>query len=373
MNILDILKQLISIPSYVDSRYDDSTIAGWIFNYLKKCGVPVEKQFVTDERMNILAYSSSTPELLVAGHLDTVRPPANWPTAATPIEKNGKLYGLGASDMKAGLAAMLSVLANKKPKNALFLFYGDEEYDFLGMKKFVKSHRNKIKPKLIISMDGENLQIGNCCRGLIETTLTIRGEASHSTNPKLGINAITGSLKAMKQLESWIKSFKKNELGASTINVAAISGGTMVESKNGIAVLSREGNVIPDYCELVLEVRPSTPALTLKVIIERLRKLLRQQRLKLEKIATRHNLGSWITPKRQLGNVLKTVPNQKLVNPMGVGYTDAQMLWEAFGKVPTFSFGPAEPNTAHKINEFVRIDNVRASARILDQVAQKFV
>lgn len=356
---LTILKQLIAIPSFVDNDNDESQLAEWIYKLIKKSGQPVKKQFINRQRFNVLAGNFVNPKILVVGHMDTVKPSNEWETNPfSPTEKEGLVYGSGSSDMKAGLSVMLSTLINLKPGNALFLFYCDEEYDFWGMKTFVKEFRKKIQPQLILSMDWENLQIGNMCRGLIETRIIVRGKSGHSGNPNSGINAITKSIKALVQLEQWLKAYETPELGQSTTNVASVNGGALVSQKNNAPLLSREGNVIPDYCEIVLEVRPSDPKLDIVMILNKIRELLKQQQLKLEKIAIRHNLRSWITPKAQIDNFIKLAPNKALADPMEAGYLDIQLLWEAFNKATSLSFGPAEPDVAHTANEFVRISSL---------------
>lgn len=363
---LTILKQLIAIPSFVDNNNDESQLAEWIYELIKKSGQPVKKQFINRRRFNLLAGNFINPEVLVVGHMDTVKPSKEWKTNPfTPTEKAGLVYGSGSSDMKAGLSVMLSTLINLKPENTLFLFYCDEEYDFLGMKTFVKEFKEKIKPSLIFSMDGENLQVGNACRGLIETRIIVRGKSGHSGSPDSGTNAITKSAVALVQLEQWLKSYKTPELGQSTTNIASINGGSLVGQKNNAPLLSREGNVIPDYCDIVLEIRPSDPKLDITIIVNKVKDLLKKQQLKLEKITIRHSLRSWITPKTQLDNFIKLAPNKTLADPMESGYLDIQLLWETFNKMTSLSFGPTEPGVAHTANEFVRISSLKPAQTFL--------
>lgn len=371
---LTILKELVSIPSFVDSSNDESLLAEWIYKYIEKSEQPVKKQFINRRRFNVLAGNFRDPKVLVVGHMDTVKPSKEWEANPfSPTEKAGLLYGSGSSDMKAGLSVMLSTLINTKPKNVLFLFYCDEEYDFLGMKAFVKEFRKKIKPELILSMDGENLQVGNACRGLIEMTITVRGKSGHSGNPDSGINAITKSVEALAQLEPWLKSYKTPELGQSTMNIASINGGALVAQKNNALLLSREGNVIPDYCEIVLEVRPSDPTLDLVMIQNKIKELLEKQQLDLKKITIRHNLGSWITSKTQLNNFIKLAPNKVLADPMEAGYLDIQLLWETFNKATSLSFGLTEPGVAHTASEFVRIPSLLKAQAFLVKLLNNYI
>ena len=242
MDTIEILQKLISIPSWVDAKTNEREIGEWIYKYLKKnTTLKISKQPVGGSRFNVIAQKGQWVDSLVTGHIDTVQPNSGW--TENPIEPKvvrTKVFGRGSSDMKCGVAIMLylTALSNLK-NNTMFLFYCDEEYDFLGMKKFIEEYKDKIKPKLVISLDGGGLQIGNSCRGLIELKVSVEGKAGHAADPKSGINAITQSFRIINNLKKWLKPYKTKELGNSTLNIAYINGG------------GSEGNIIAErrYCK----------------------------------------------------------------------------------------------------------------------------
>jgi acetylornithine deacetylase/succinyl-diaminopimelate desuccinylase-like protein len=80
-------------------------------------------------------------------------------------------------------------------------------------------------------------------------------------------------------------------------------------------------------------------------------------------IKIRHDLGSWITPVQQLEKIIKLAPKKKLIEAKNRGYIDIQMLWETFGKVPTFSFGTGEPGTAHQADEYVQVSSLKKAEK----------
>lgn len=373
MDSIQILKRLISIPSYVDSKNNESKISEWIFNYLtQNTTFMVKKQWITRKRFNVIASLTDKPNALVTGHLDTVQPKKAWtinPFSAK--EADGKIYGLGASDMKAGLASLLSVASEQESQNTMYLFYCDEEYDFLGMKKFIEEYKNKINPKLIVSADGDNLQISNSCRGLIELTIKVKGKSGHAANPDSGINAILRSLEVINNLNIWLRQYSSPELGKSTFNVSFIKGGSNIGQKKDDTLLSREGNIIPDYCEYVLEVRSATNRLNANTIENYIKRESRKMGLKVTSISTRHNLKSWITPIKELANILAIAPKKRIFNSKKSGYINVQMLWEAFNKVPTFTFGPAELGMAHKENEFVKLKSLVKAEQFFSKLLSK--
>ena len=136
MSVEQITKKLIKIPSWVGSDSSEKEIGQFIFDYLKEISwLKVQKQMINGKRFNVLALGSDSPEILITGHLDTVRPTSAWKIDPfKPLAKKGRIYGLGSSDMKGGLATILSALKKvKSNKKIMLLFYCDEEYDFLGM------------------------------------------------------------------------------------------------------------------------------------------------------------------------------------------------------------------------------------------------
>src|SRR3989339_54210 len=346
MKIIRILKQLISIASWVDSKTNEKEIGKWICEFLEKnSNLKISKQIIGNSRFNIIAQKGKCVDTLVTGHVDTVKPNFGWINSPIkPIAIGGKVSGLGSSDMKCGVAIMLylTTLSNLKD-NVMFLFYCDEEYDFLGMKRFIQEYKDKIDPKLIISLDGEGLKIGNSCRGLIELKVSVQGKAGHAPNPKSGINAITQSFKVIDQLKKWLKTYASKELGNSTLNIAYIQGG------------GSEGNIIAEKCEYIVEIRVANEKLNANLVKEFITDNSEKLGLKVKAIKVRHDLGSWTTQKGELTKFIKLAPVRKLKSAKKSGYIDNQMLWETFNKIPTFSLGAGEKEMSHKADEYVKI------------------
>lgn len=112
----EILKKLIAIPSVTGNEHD---IAIYIADYLRQCGVDsVELQPVEGNRLNVVAHLKGEkvgPVVLLTGHMDTVAPGEGWrtdPFKAT--ERDGRIYGRGAADMKGGIAAILVAIRTQQ-------------------------------------------------------------------------------------------------------------------------------------------------------------------------------------------------------------------------------------------------------------------
>ncbi len=364
MNItIELAQKLISIPSWVGSGCDEQKIGEFIYNWLRKnTDLKVIKQPVKDGRFNIIATDGYPTKLLMVGHIDTVETRAGWITnPLDPVIKNDRLYGLGATDMKGSLAALLTAVSEAKDTRGLMvLCYIDEEYDFAGMRAFVDEYRDRIKPKIIISLDGSAGQIGIGCRGLIEVSFRLRGKTGHAGRPELGVNAIASGVNLINKLKRQLATkYSDPILGTSTLNVAYCQGGLDLGGPN----YGRQGNNIADLAEFVLDIRPAVKELTAAKVRDLLAQYARSAKLELEDFTVRHDLGSWLTPPKQLEGL--GLPGN--CEP-SLGYIDLQMLWQTFGKVPCLTLGAGNLVIAHTPNEYVEINNLEKTKEFICQI-----
>lgn len=356
--VVELTKQLISIPSWVDESTDEKQIGEFVSAWLKtNTSLNVIRQPVKSGRFNVIV-GSNDPEILIVGHIDTVTPRADWITdPCTPVVKNDRLYGLGATDMLGSLAAGMIALSKVNPNNAMFLAYCDEEYDFAGMRAFVSEYKNKIKPKYIISLDGSYGQVGIGCRGLIEVSFKLRGKSGHAGRPELGVNAITSGINIVNKLKRQLAAkYSDPVLGTTTLNLAYCQGG--LDLGNG--KFGQQGNNIADIAEFVLDIRPSNKDLTALVVESIIKNYLPGTKLKLEDWTVRHDLGSWVTDPELLAPL-----NLPGVYEPSLGYIDTQMLWEAFNQVPCATIGAGNLALAHTPNEYVEISNLEKTKEII--------
>lgn len=269
--------------------------------------------------------------------------------------------------MKSGIATMIQALSLvPQANNVWIMLYADEEYDFLGMKGLVKKY-SKIKPKLIVSSDGSNLKIGHGCRGLIELRVRVTGKTGHAAKSN-GLNAINGTIQALESLNKKLNNFNHPIMGSTSINLAYILGGnqlkTSISKDNLLTSVGQQGNVIPDVCEFVIDIRPATPDLTPDTIINILKENLVKNGYKFKLINLRHDLGAWFTNLDEIKPVLDIAQNitktkkPKLDNPSQSGYIDLQMLWNQVGRPPALMFGGGKGSTAHGPDEHIEIKDL---------------
>ena len=377
MNTFQLTKKLISIPSYVSEKNNEKKIGDFIYGYLKQVPflVKVEKQKVEGERFNVIATDGFKPKLLLIAHMDTVEP-RGWQRhdPFKGIVKGNKLYGLGSMDMKGGMAAILSALKSfKKTRGLMLLFYCDEEYDFKGMKEFIRKYR--VSPHLSVSAEPTDLKIWNGARGIIKVSFQIEGLTAPASRLDQGKNAILGVAEAVKNLGKELKRYRTKKLGISTCNLAAISGGLKLEkNRKGEQTVSQRGDAVPDIVEVMLDIRSGHPGLKAKVIKNVLNNFLSKKGFKLINFTVYHDLRAFYTNPKKLKSVERVVEDSigkvNYLNPRQMGYQDIQIINEKF-KVPAFSFGPSG-GCRHQPDEWVDIRDLDKTKKFYQNLISEY-
>ena len=187
-SLADLLERLIDIPSA--SRHEHE-IADFITARLEALG----NGEVLRVRRSVIWRGArrDRPLIVLAGHIDTVRAQGN----ATARRENGNIIGLGASDMKAGIAVMLALLDTLDPDRARFdlacVFYDGEEGPSSknGLKRVLRRERWLRRARLAIVLEPTDLGIEMGCNGSLNLEITVPGVAAHAARPWTGRNAVT--------------------------------------------------------------------------------------------------------------------------------------------------------------------------------------
>jgi succinyl-diaminopimelate desuccinylase len=184
---------LVDIPS-------ESRSEGAIHGYL--CTqVPMPRAFDDGETL-VYAKRSGKPLVLLAGHTDTVPAQGNLPGR----RENGAVVGLGASDMKGGLAVMIELgrwaAETELAYDLALLFFPREE---LGpaenpLPNVFEQAQLIDEAKLVICLEptDNTLQLG--CLGNLNARVVFEGKSAHSARPWLGVNAIRLVLDGLRQV-----------------------------------------------------------------------------------------------------------------------------------------------------------------------------
>jgi acetylornithine deacetylase len=239
---IDLLKQLITIPSF--SKEEDKT-ADAICTYLQQYGIEAKRV-----KNNVYArnayYDESKPTILLNSHHDTVKPNKNYTLDPfSPVEKDGKLFGLGSNDAGGPLVSLIATFLHfNQEKNLKYniVLAASAEEEISGKEgiELVLPHLGKIDCAIV----GEptQMQMAVAERGLMVIDCTAHGKAGHAARNE-GENSI---YKAIKDIE-WFQSYQfpkvSDLLGPVKMSV------TVIETDN------KAHNVVPAQCKFVVDTR----------------------------------------------------------------------------------------------------------------------
>jgi len=364
-NLID----LVNIPSYISPNTDESLLAEFIVKYLKKySNLKIETQQVARKRVNIIAYNDLSPKIILFGHMDTVPPKVETKKPFSSFEEGNKLFGLGAVDMKAGIAVMLEIAKKYKTSSSIaYIFTVDEEYEFKGAYKLIEKYN--FKPKFVVNLEPTNLKILNGCRGVTEFSFEVQGKSCHAGIKNSGVNAIEKTVELCNLLQQDISKFD-SAVAVNSLNLAYLNGGILKESKE----VSYSGNVVPNYAKCVSEIRLAKSEITVKYIEKKVKELAKKLNIKLLSINFKFFLGSMYTPKEKLQDFENVVTKSGVIcdylQISTAGYYEVQMLQEKWGG-DIIVFGPGPVSMAHCANEYVEIDTVKKTLKVIENFIKK--
>ncbi len=367
---INILKELIKIPSFVDKNSNENKVSDYIIKFIKnKTKYKYYIQQVEKGRKNILVFNKPNPKIALFGHMDTVLPKAETNEPFNPkIDKN-KIYGLGAVDMKGGLAIMLDLAQSIDNDNLAFVFSVDEEYEFKGAQK-LKEFKN-FNPHFIINVEPTDNKILNGCRGITEFSFAVHGKSVHTGRKKFGINAIEKSVQLVKIFQKELTKTDVVDSGKTTINLAYLHGGTLKMSNSKKTEISGLGMVVPNYAKLNCEIRVANSKITQKFVQDKLQEIAKKLKVKVDDFYFKFYLGSMITPKSELQKFEKAIKDSngkvQYADINVSGYYEVQLLQEKWNSKSVI-FGPGPISLSHSVNEYITISSIKKTKKILTRL-----
>ena len=350
--LVDYLTDLVKINSVIGNEKE---IADYTENFLKD-----KMKNIIRINNSLIAYNDFKPDrktLAFVGHLDTV--PGENDFTGQIID--GKLYGLGASDMKGGLAVMMGLIDFFKDRdtrfNTLYIFYEKEEgaYKNNGLQPILEEYEDLLKNidfAFVLEPTNNEVQVGAV--GTINANIIFKGKKSHSARPWQGENAIHKSWSFIKRVSEFgIKEYPfKFSIDNKDINI------NFYEVMN-ITVAKSEGakNVIPGRFELNVNYRFSPT----KSIDEAKKDIINIVNNEAEvDFVDLAPAGKVPTNNPVLIEFLK---KYNLPIKPKQAWTDVARL-SLFG-IDGVNFGPGEPSQAHQKNEYIPVENLFKSFNYL--------
>ena len=340
---VDLLKEMISIPSV---SHDEAAVADIVTRFLDDEGFDV-KRFGNNICVEAGERDASLPTLLLNSHIDTVRAVEGWVRDPfTPVEEEGRLYGLGSNDAGASvvslIAAFIMLSKSRQPYNLVLLLSCEEEISGKGGLSSVTDKIGKIDFAVVGEPTGMRPAIAE--KGLMVLDGEVYGEAGHAARNE-GVNAIYKAMEVVDTLRTLRFGKESPMLGPVKISVTQINAGT-------------QHNVVPDLCSLVVDVR-TTDAYSNVETLELIRAAVPQ---------------------------CKLTPRSTRLNPSGISVSHplvqrAQMLGlEPFGSPtlsdqalmswPSLKMGPGDSARSHTADEYICLDEIRQAIeyyiRLLD-------
>lgn len=328
-----LLKELIRLPSF--SKEEDKT-AGALCLFLGRKGI-IHNRIAN----NVFAYNKhfdpAKPSILLNSHHDTVRPNRGYTLDPfDPVEKDGRLFGLGSNDAGGALVSLIATFLyyyeqSGMPYNLVLAATAEEEISgHQGIERLLPSLKN-----ISFGIVGEptRMQMAVAEKGLLVLDCQSIGSAGHAARDE-GENAI---YKALADIE-WFRSYQFGKvselLGPVRMSV------TVISTEN------RAHNVVPAQCNFVADIRVNE-LYSFEEILDTIRKQVR----------------STVTPRSTRMRSSLIDPEHVLVRSgLALGrtiYGSPTTSDKALMPFPALKMGPGDSARSHTADEYIYIDEIK--------------
>jgi acetylornithine deacetylase len=372
---LRLLRDLVAInsvnPTLVPGAPGEREIADAIAIEMRRIGLDVSVEEIAPGRPNVVGVlegRQAGPALMFCGHTDTVGV-AGMVHPFTPVERDGRLYGRGAQDMKGGVAAMIDaarVLAEEGFNRGRLVIAAvvDEEHSSIGAEAVVKNWR----ADAAIVTEPTDLAIAVGHKGFAWVEVDVEGRAAHGSRPAEGQDAILRLGRVLTRLEALDRRLQDRPphplVGTSSLHASFIEGG-------------REWSSYPDRATVRVERRtlPSEPE---SCGLEEMRGILRE--LAAEdatfRASARHVFSrpAYEVPSDHplpstLASAVARIGGAARVAGASF-WTDAAILGHA--GIPSVLYGPGGAGL-HSVEEYVNVADVVTCRDVLAELARQFL
>jgi succinyl-diaminopimelate desuccinylase len=344
-DLLALTERLCAVPSVSGN---EAALADLVEKSLREHASSLE---IVRVGANVIARTSAgaSERLVLGGHLDTV--PANGNDA--PRREGGTLHGLGAADMKGGLAVMLTLAASKAEhgggRDVTFVFYDGEEVadEHNGLRRLFAERPDLVAGDLAVLLEPTGCWIEAGCQGTIHVRATFHGARAHSARPWKGVNAVHRAAPLLGRIAA-------HEPPIVTVDGLAYRESLqVVRVEGGIA-----NNVVPDRCQVTVN-RRYAPACGLEDAVAQTRALF-DDADDVEIVSA--------SPAAAPNLAHPLIAELIHVGDLGVrpkfGWTDVARFTQH--GIPAVNFGPGDPELAHTADERVERSELDECLRVLE-------
>jgi acetylornithine deacetylase len=358
-------------PSLVSGAVGESEVAKLLANVLREWGCAVDLQEVAPDRPNVIARvgKGGGRSLMFNGHLDVVDVVGMTHPPFDPVERDGRIWGRGSSDMKSGIASMCAAAVRALDAGlageVVITAVVDEEFASLGTRALVD---RGIRADAAIVTEPTRLAIMPAHRGFVWLNLRVTGRAAHGSRWDIGVDAIRHAglvLAEVDRFDAMTLSTRSHALlGRPSIHASTITGGSGMST-------------YPDRCDVGLE-RRTIPGETGEQVFSEMEELLDRVRLARPDFSGEIELSIAQSPSdvpieapivRELSKALSACGIPESIEGMSA-WTDAAILNDA--GIPAICFGPGDIALAHAAEEFVARRDIEDATTVLTELAVRW-
>ena len=380
-NSIKILTDLISFKTI--SGEDNTALIDYCDDILKKLGATSFRTYDDEKkRVNLFAtLKTKSPNkkkpIILSGHTDVVPVSKGWSSDPfTATIREDKLYGRGSCDMKGFIACALAYAPiyskSNLDRDIHFSFTFDEETACIGAPILIEElKRRKIKDGICIVGEPTNMKIIDSHKGCYEYTTYFRGLAGHSSAPHKGVSAVEYASRYVNKLIELREKLKEREPKDSifdppysTLSIGGVFG--------GIA-----HNVIADKCHINWETRPvvkqdgvflnqEIDKYANEILLPEMKKIF--QNASIEKKIIGEIIGFDRKSKSDACELISSLTGDNSRQVVSFG-TEAGLFQEI--GISTVVCGPGSIEQAHKIDEYIVLDELKKCLQLLEGINQK--
>lgn len=322
------------------------------------------------KKLNLIAtYGTGPGGLVLSGHTDTVPFDEKlWkfdPFKAT--ESDGKIFGLGITDMKGFFPIVLESIRPLLKENfkepLIVLATADEETSMQGARTIAEMGRPVARAAVIGEPTG--LQPVKAHKGIMMDSIRLIGKSGHSSDPVLGVNALDGMHRVISDLMLYRDELRDKyssnlfSVPQPTLNLGCIHGGD-------------NPNRICGECELKFDIR-LTPGMNIDSVRSdiktRLKKITESLNLSFEMNTIFKGIPAFFS--KENSKLLKTAEALTGHNGITVGFGTEGPFLRDLG-MDTIVIGPGNIDQAHKPNEYMSIDMINPTKNFLRQLVSDY-
>lgn len=379
----ELTKCLVRIESTDPGAYEGK-ICGEIERRLQSLpGIRLTKEKVLPGRYNLMAElpgkEKKAPALVFICHMDTVVAGEGWSVPPfDAVEENGRIYGRGACDMKAGLACCLSTFANETLKRmsegttsagTLKLICTVDEEDFMRGAEACICAGWVTEKDWILDAEPTNGQIQVAHKGRLWYEIEVKGRTAHASTPWKGADAIAAMAELIRSIRLDIEAAPEHpDLGKSTVTFGQVFGGY-------------RPYVVPDKCKVWVDLRLVPP-----LNADKTKKIVEKAAQEAKKAVPGIEVSIQVTGNRpfvekddnsvllaSLKKACRYATGKETEVCVFPGYTDTAVIAGMLHNHNCMSYGPGNLECAHQPDEWVAVEDIRRCETVYKKLVEEIL